>query len=313
MPTRPILERLQAGEVLLMDGATGSELQRRGVYVSKGATPEGMGVWSGTANIDAPEVVRQVHEDYLRVGADLITSNNFWTSRSRLALAGVADEWERYTRAGGELAVQARDAVNPEAYVAGGMAPPGAGDLRAEFAEQAAILAEIGVDVMLAEYVATIAEAVPAVEGCATAGLPVFLGVCLLRADGSMRDGAPLEELGRALRGGPVAAILLMCSRPEAIVAGLPHLRAGFDGVIGGYANIGYDMNPEFGTVPDAQRFRVVEEVQRAYPPERYADFGREWVRRGAQIIGGCCATEPAHIAALRAVVRERSGSSSPN
>src|SRR5260370_1486418 len=107
-----------------MDGATGSELQRRGVTVSKGATPEGMGVWSGTANVDAADVVRRVHEDYLRLGADLITSNNFWTNRPRLALVDRADEWEQYTRAAGELAVQAREAGNPAAYVAGGGAPP---------------------------------------------------------------------------------------------------------------------------------------------------------------------------------------------
>jgi S-methylmethionine-dependent homocysteine/selenocysteine methylase len=263
-----------------------------------------MGVWSGTANIDAPDVVRQVHEDYLRLGADLITSNNFWTSRPRLALAGLADQWERYTRAAGELAVQARDAVNPEAYVAGGMAPPGEGDLRAEFLDQARVLAALGVDVMLAEFVATIADAVIAVDACATVGLPVFLGVCLLRADGSMRDGTRLEDLAVALRGHPVAAILLMCSRPEAISAGLPRLRQAFDGVIGGYANIGYDMNPKFGTGPEQQRFAIDEAAYSAYPPERYAVFGQAWQTMGAQIIGGCCATGPAHIAALRPLVK---------
>jgi homocysteine S-methyltransferase len=128
-----------------------------------------------------------------------------------------------------------------------------------------------------------------------------------------MQDGTPLEELGRALQGQPVEAILLMCSRPEAIAAGLPHLRAGFAGAVGGYANIGYNMNPEFGTVPGAQRFTVVEEVQHRYPPERYAQLGREWLGLGAQIVGGCCATEPAHIAALGAAVRERRGRSSPD
>src|SRR5688572_15763427 len=117
MPSRAIMDRLQAGDVLLMDGATGSELHRRGVNVSKGATPEKLAVWSATANVDAPNLVRQVHEDYLRLGADLITSNNFWTSRPRLAMVGLEDQWEEYTRAAGELALQARDTVNPEAYV----------------------------------------------------------------------------------------------------------------------------------------------------------------------------------------------------
>ena len=74
MPSRGILDRLSAGETLLMDGATGSELQRRGVDVSKGATKGNLGVWSATANLDAPDMVRAVHEGYFSVGADMIDS-----------------------------------------------------------------------------------------------------------------------------------------------------------------------------------------------------------------------------------------------
>ena len=101
MASRKITDRLAAGETLLLDGGTGSELQRRGV-----------------------DVVRQVHQDYLRVGADVITSNNFWTIPSRLRVIGLADRWEEYARAAGQNALTARDAGNQEAYVAGGIAPP---------------------------------------------------------------------------------------------------------------------------------------------------------------------------------------------
>ena len=101
---------------------TGSELGRRGVNVSKGSTNEKLGPWSATANVDAPSIVRQVHEDYLRLGVDIITSNSFWTNRPKLAVIGLSDRWEEYTRAAGELAIQARDAVNAAAYVAGGIA-----------------------------------------------------------------------------------------------------------------------------------------------------------------------------------------------
>src|SRR5437868_9300278 len=118
MPPRDIRDRLREGDILLLDGATGSELGRRGVNVSKGSTKEKLGPWSATANVDAPNLVRQVHEDYLRIGADIITSNNFWTSRPRLAMIGLADQWEEYARAAGEIAVQARDSVNSDAYVA---------------------------------------------------------------------------------------------------------------------------------------------------------------------------------------------------
>jgi S-methylmethionine-dependent homocysteine/selenocysteine methylase len=301
MPSRALLDRLRAGEMLLLDGATGSELQRRGVNVAQGATAEKLGVWSATANLDVPEIVQQVHEDYLRLGVDIITSNNFWTSRPRLALIGGADEWETFTRAAGQLALRARDAVNPEAYVAGGIAPPGSGDLQREFVDQARLLAELGVDLLLAEYVGTIADCVTAVDACATAGRPVFLGVRHVTPEGLMQYGERFEDLAAALEGHPVAAILLMCSDPAAISASLPRLRSAWAGPIGAYANIGYRRNPAFGT-PAGTTWHTID--QTTYPPARYAEFARVWKAQGAQIIGGCCATGPEHIRAIRPVVK---------
>src|SRR5262249_35641683 len=148
----------------LMDGATGSELHKRGVNVSQGSTPDKLGAWSATANVDAPDLVRQVHEDYLRVGAEVIISNNFWTNRPKLAVVNRSDDWERYARAAGKLAVQARNGVNGEAYVAGGVAPPGSGDLKAEFTDLTRVLTEEGVDFMLPEYVGTIEDCLTAVD-----------------------------------------------------------------------------------------------------------------------------------------------------
>jgi S-methylmethionine-dependent homocysteine/selenocysteine methylase len=327
VPARAIVERLRGGETLLLDGATGSELARRGVYVSKGSTPDKLGPWSATANLDAPEVVRRVHEDYLRLGVDVITSNNFWTSRPKLAEVGLGDRWEEIARTAGRIALAARDAVNPEAYVAGGIAPPiwtegaqraaerhGAGAWRAdreprpqeelhrELAAQARLLADLGVDLILAEYVGPIADCVTAVEACAAAGRPVFLGVRHVTTDGTMQYGESFEELARALRlrGRPVEAVLLMCSDPPAISASLPRLRRAFDGPIGAYANIGYRKNPSFGQ--PSEQWHVID--QTTYPPARYAECAREWKAIGAQIIGGCCATGPEHIAAIAGIVK---------
>ena len=92
MPTRPIMDRLNAGETLLLDGGTGSELQRRGVDVLTGATNR-IKAWSATANIDNADVVQQVHQDYLRVGADIIISNNFYTIPSVMERIGKRDQW----------------------------------------------------------------------------------------------------------------------------------------------------------------------------------------------------------------------------
>ncbi|HEY3078887.1 MAG TPA: homocysteine S-methyltransferase family protein [Chloroflexota bacterium] len=325
MPARAIVERLRSGETLLLDGATGSEIARRGVYVSKGSTEDKLGPWSATANLDAPEIVRQVHEDYLRLGVDVITSNNFWTSRPKLAEVGLAERWEEIARTAGQIALAARDAVNGEAYVAGGIAPPiwteGAQraaerhggpawranreirpqeELHRELSEQARLLADLGVDLILAEYVGPIADCVTAVDACATAGRPVFLGVRHVTTDGTMQYGESFEELARALRGRPVDAILLMCSDPPAISASLPRLRRAFDRPIGAYANIGYRKNPSFGQ--PGEQWHVID--QATYPPASYADFAREWKAIGAQIIGGCCATGPEHIAAISELVK---------
>lgn len=299
MPTRSITDRLAAGDVLLLDGATGSELHRRGVNVSKGAEIGKLGPWSATANVDAPEVVRAVHEDYLRLGADIITSNNFWTSSARLGMVGLADEWERYTRAAAEIAIGARDAINPEAYVVGGIAPPVHGDLRAEFLDQTRVLTDAGVDAMLAEYVGYLSDFAVAVDAAASTGLPVILGVRHVTLEGRLQYGDSFGDLARELRSSPVAAILLMCSEPPQISACLPKLREVWDGPIGAYANIGYAVNPEFGK--PGQQWHTLDHD--TYGPERYAGFVEAWLEMGAQIVGGCCATGPEHIAALRPLI----------
>ena len=323
LPSVKITDRLAAGETLLLDGGTGSELQRRGADVLKGATDR-LKAWSATANLEFADVVQQVHQDYLRVGADIIISNNFWTIPSRLEGIGLRDRWQEYARAAGENALAARDAGNAEAYVAGGIAAPtmqtladspvpdvefmGEAAFREEFTDHAKLLADVGVDLILAEYVGFIADCVAAVDACAEAGLPVFLGVRHIGADGKMQyNGESLSDLGAALKGHPVDAVLLMCSHPEAISAGLPVLREAFDGPIGGYPNLGY--NP---TGPIVDRPMLTNQMPaegrdvfqiRDYSPSRLAEFAGEWKGMGAQIIGGCCASGPEHIMEMRPVV----------
>ncbi len=323
MTARNMVDRLKAGEALLMDGGTGSELQRRGVDVLKGATSM-LKAWSATSNIENADVVRQVHQDYLRVGADIIISNNFWTTPSAMERIGLRDRWKDYAKAAADNAVEARAAGNPDAYVAGGIAAPtlhvrtgedapdvelmGADAFREEYTEHAELLAEAGTDVILAEYVGFIADCVAAVDACAEAGLPVLLGVRHLHPDGTMQFGESLEDLAAALRGRPVDAALIMCSNPEAASAGLPILANAFDGPVGIYPNIGY--NP---TGPLANKPNLTNQLPSAgpdilqtesYPPSRLAELAGEWKEMGAQIIGGCCAAGPEHIMAMRPVVK---------
>ena len=312
MNTSPIIARLEAGEKLLLDGGTGSELQRRGVDVSRRTADGGIGAWSATANVDAPDMVRAVHEDYLRVGADIITTNSFWSNRTRLARLGQADRMEEYTRVSVELAREAVDQNGFDAYVAGSMAPPtgrptpgniavSSDDLAAEFRDQAAVLAEAGSDLILLEYVSTVEEATTLVNAAAETGLPVFLGLKHFDDAGTMASKEDAADAARAVEGLAVAAVLDMCSPPEEITAVFPRIRQAFDGPIGAYANIGYRGDPKAPGDSSRQWHRIdVGENS----PDRYAEYARGWLAEGAQIIGGCCASGLEHIAALRPLVK---------
>ena len=315
MPSRDLISRLEAGEKILMDGGTGSEIHRRGVDVLLGSSANVLGTWSATANLDAPDVVQQIHADYLRVGADIVTTNTVFTSRTRMAVGGLGDRWREYAKSGGANAVSVRDAMNREAYVAASIGPPwvtgvdgdnlsdshhlGEAALKAEFSDLAHVVAEAGVDVMLPEFIGHVDDCVAAVDAVEKFELPVFLGIRRIGADGTMVSGETMDQLAAALEGHRVDAILLMCSDPTAISAGLPRLRDAFSGVIGAYPNIGYSA---LASLRDASENDFDGTVLNT--PSQMAAFANNWLEMGAQIVGGCCGTGPEHIMAMREVVK---------
>ena len=309
----PIGNRLQRGDLLLLDGGTGSELQRRGIDLSRGVTAENdgtLGAWSATALTDAPDVVRAIHEDYLRVGADIITANSYNTNRGQLATVGLADRMEELSRLAVKLAIDARDRMNPNAYVAGSIAPtnrfPRGWDpervappeqLAREWGDQTAVLAEAGSDLILIETMSAISQLIPAVDAARSTRLPVFLGVHPT-AEGTMTSGETMDQLVAALEERMPDAILLMCRTPEDVSATLPNLRDAFSGPIGAYANTGYERSED----ASAGQYHTIDIG--ANTAARYAEVCEEWIQMGAQIIGGCCGTTPEHIAALRPLVK---------
>ena len=325
MAPQRITEGLGGGGMLLLDGGTGSELQRRGADVLKEAEDR-LKAWSATANVEHADVVRQVHCDYLRVGADIITSNNFWTTPSRLDTIGERRAWRRYATAGIRNAVEARDAMGGTAWVAGGIAAPclqwpmvadrptsdihvmGPEAYRREWTDHARLLAYEGAALSLAEYVGFIEDCVAAVDACAEAGLPVFLGVRHIQEDGAMQYGESLADLAAALEGHPVDAVLLMCSNPESVSGGLPILREAFPCPVGAYPNLGYNPTGPLANRPmltNQKPSAGVDILQNAdYYPTRMAEFAGRWKEMGAQVIGGCCASGPEHIAAMAPVVK---------
>ncbi len=319
MPKQNIMDRLATGEPLLMDGGTGSEIQRRGADVLVQTTVETeLRGWSATANIEYADVVREVHQDYLRCGAEILISNNFWTTPSRLTPLDLPYSWQDYVRAGGENALAARDAMNPEAYVSGGIAPPYVHDhlsgeprsdvavmgreaYRQEFAGPAKILVDLGVDFLLPEYIGFKDDCIEAVDACAELGVPVFLGVRHIRPGGVMQYGESLRDLVAGLEGRGVDGILLMCTRPAEISEGLEILKDAYDGVLGAYPNAGY--NP---MAPLGGRGGMQGDILRPdhCPPSVLGETTAEWLEQGVQIIGGCCATGPEHTIAQAAAFK---------
>ena len=282
--------------MLILDGATGTELDRRGVDVT-------LPLWSARAMIDAPEVLRAIHGDYLEAGADVIVTNTFRTHERSLSRAGLPGRSGELTRAAVEIARQARDAVKPEALVFGSVSPledcyspelaPEAAVCRDEHARMIEDLLSAGVDHVLVETMCSARESLAAVEAArAHAQGRWSISFCLdvNGPPGRLIDGTPLVELLPRLDGARyigvncVAATHLL-QHLQSVEGRLP---AG--ATLAAYGNVG---------VPDDVRGWVNTD---AVDPDCYASHAREWARAGAGLIGGCCGTTPDTIRAIRRV-----------
>lgn len=303
--------RLSDGPMLL-DGSLGQELIHRGM---PDAEPS---LWSANALTEAPDLVQEVHEDYLRAGADIITTNTYATPPERLSEAGLGDQVETLNREAGRLAEQARAAVVRDALIAGSLPPirgsyrpdlvGEAEEIEPQYREQAGYLAP-HVDIFLCETMSTPNEARAAVRGAASTGLPVLVSYTI--ADPSspqdveprLRNGQSLEEAVDALSGLPVEGVLLNCSYPESISAAIPVLRGLTDRPVGAYANAFTDIPDGFDERADALDSDVRPDQREDLTPEAYSEHVEDWLRAGADLVGGCCEVGPDHIAYLRAIV----------
>lgn len=288
-------EKLENKQVVVIDGGTGSELQRRGVPMNQIA-------WSGLAVHSHPGVVRSVHEAYIAAGAEVIITNTFGTARFLLEPAGLGDEFERINRDAVRLAAEARDASGKDVAIAGSISnlPPGMDaanypepeDELAGLKELATILADSGVDVIALEMMQDTRHAARAMEAALETGLPVWLGVsCRQRADGdglvsfdlpNMDFAKPLDAL---VPMGP-SVVNIMHSDINVTREAIAMVRERWPGAIGVYPEVGEFVPPNWTFDADAT-------------PERLVEHARSWVDCGALLVGGCCGTTPAHIAAL--------------
>jgi S-methylmethionine-dependent homocysteine/selenocysteine methylase len=279
--------RLADHEVVLLDGGTGTELEARGV-------PMDGAVWSALAVLGHPEVVREVHEDYIRAGAEIVIANTFAANRLALEPAGLGDRVAEINRLAVAAAVRARgNAAERPVLVAGSLTPLGTeivpdanadrGHVLACFREQAELQAEAGVDLFAVEMVPDALHGAAAAEAARATGLPVLLGLSTAWSGG---DATPLEALAAELAGPGVLAVAAMHCELAEVDSALGAIERGWRGPLGAYPHHGGWEPPHW----------VFHEIA----PERFAEAARGWVARGAQLVGGCCGIGPAHIARLR-------------
>jgi S-methylmethionine-dependent homocysteine/selenocysteine methylase len=288
--SRDLAKRLAEGRPLLLDGATGTELERRGVRT-------GLPLWSASALLDAPDVVQRIHADYVAAGAEALTANTFRSQRRALAHGDLGDRASELTSRAVQLARRADEPSDPDRTVfVLGSAPtledcyrpdrvPDDATLAREHAEHARNLVAAGVDAILVETMNTVREAVAALRAADEAGAASLVSfVCW--------DGARLLS-GESLDGAVAAvvplhplAVLVNCLPPSNVGACWPALRA--SGLrFGAYANL--------GAPDDETGFTRSEDCS----PEEFAAHAAAWVEAGARIVGGCCGTTPDHIDAV--------------
>lgn len=295
---RSLLERPQP---LLLDGAVGTELLRRGV-------PTTLPLWSAHALLEADglKLLTKIHQDYARAGAEILVTNTFRTTLRTLQRAGLSQQWRLLNRRAVECARAATGAhPSPPCLVAGGIAPledcyrcdlvPPQGECQREHRRQVELLAELGVDLILIETMNCLREAKAALAAARDCGLDALLSLCP-RAPAHLLSGEPLEEVvpqliaeGRsALRG-----LLLNCATPEVMEEVYPAFAARVSALPHGlYAHLG---EPE-----ETVGWRFLE----GDDPQGYAERMRKHLDEGARFLGGCCGTTPAHIAALQQMLR---------
>ncbi|MEP3676407.1 homocysteine S-methyltransferase family protein [Sulfitobacter sp.] len=291
--------------ITLLDGSIGQELVTR-----SDSTPTNL--WSTKVMMEEPHLVRAVHDDYFAAGATIATTNTYPVHLSRLERAGMADKQAELIDTAVAQATAARDA-HGSGLVAGALGPllasfrpdlmPDVGLATDQFAR---IITRMGddIDIVLAETVSSLQEVEGVFQGYVASGStkPLWMSFSVDDEDGTkLRSGEPLFVVTEMVNHYQPAAVLLNCSMPEAIDAGLPMLTdCGLP--FGAYAN-------GFTKITDAFKLDMPTvtslDARNDLTPDLYADHVMRWVGAGATIVGGCCEVGPAHIAEIARRLRD--------
>ena len=289
MTPHRFLERLSSGPPMVADGGMGALIS---AAVPRLRTPE-------EANLRAPESVVSVHLAYIRAGAELIETNTFGANRRKLAAQYAEDDFERINSAAVKLAREAREVSGRQIFIAGSIGPlgdvgDGSPELHAElFAEQAQVLEGRGVDVFTVETFYDLNEIVAAIEAVRSVSSLPIVALMTFDEEAETLAGVSAHAAADRLAELDVAAIgANHGAGPSAALAALEQMDGGSRPLV---------AMPNIGLASLAGG-RII------YPhatPEYFAEFAAHARRLGARVIGGCCGTTPAEIAAIRAAVEE--------
>ena len=287
---KPFLEAVREGRILVFDGAMGTQLEERGLHPG----PE--------RNVRAPDAIAEVHRSYVAGGADVLITNTLTANRLALERSGEADLVGEYNAAGARIC---REAADGRAYVAGDMSSTGQflapyGDYTEEqfyavFAEQAKALADAGVDLFIIETMTDLNETVVAIKACkAVTSLPVAASMSFDPGAAEPRTmmGNDVQSCVRGMADAGADVIGANCGgiTPEQMSEVIARMRRLTSLPLIAQPNAGL---PEL--VDGRARFSL--------SAEGFAAGAAKCIQAGAQLIGGCCGTTPAHITALRRAV----------
>ncbi|HEU0301757.1 MAG TPA: bifunctional homocysteine S-methyltransferase/methylenetetrahydrofolate reductase [Longimicrobium sp.] len=289
---------LADGRPHLFDGAMGTMLYARGVYINR---------CYDELSLTQPDLVRDIHRAYVKAGAEILETNTYGANRAKLARHGLEDRLRDINLAAARVA---RDAAGERACVAGAIGPLGVriepygptslAEARGFFREQAAALAEGGVDLFVLETFADVEEIQQAILGVRDASALPIVAQLAIREDGRTAYGTDAAQIAERLTEWGADVVGLNCSvGPSAMLNAADRLLGGTDRPVSMQPNAGLPREVEGRTMYMAS-------------PEYMASYAARMIRKGVRFVGGCCGTTPEHVAAMAGAVRMLAPASEP-
>jgi methionine synthase I (cobalamin-dependent) len=295
-------ERLAGGQTIILDGPTGTELERRGATMDPNA-------WCGPATLENEQLLTEIHADYIAAGADVITANTYASSRLMLAKAGLANRVEDINRRAVAAALRARErAAGGEAVVVAGslshMVPivqgaratdparlPSDAEIDDALHELAQILVECGCELIILEMMYHPGRVRAALDAARATKLPIWFGASARRARSGRvitydeSEEISLETVAAMIPSAGMDAAGIMHTGVEVMGDALEVVRSHFTGPLMAYPDSGDFEMPNW---------RFVDVIT----PQCFEALCAGWIASGVQIIGGCCGLTPDHIRA---------------